>query len=701
MEIKKKNKIIVTIIISFIILLLGTNYSMADEYPLSRFETRWGYNISWAYTLSADNIYCLEEGDGWPRDTNYLDCWWRIEIYDGIARMYGGESDRKVYATYEGEYDEEYGVIDNDLMASILYFGTGYGTGGKSSSQKAVYSYMNRWLKRAGMSDWSQQRFASGREEYGVSQRFVDYADKYTCNVKMYFLVNKKSSRQNLLLVERDGKKQKRIDIPVEKVWDDKDNKYDLRPDSITVKLLESGNDTGQTLILDSSNNWKGVFEDLDPKGNYSIEEVENSGYITTITGSATKGFKITNELITYDGYIEISGRVWVDKPDGKDNNIDGNNINKNSIDGKYKSQEEDSDSKDEKFAGMDVRLKYIDEEGNSQLFNKNLPNLYETKTNSEGEYKIIINYDNSQKVYKLFEDIETINKKLETAYVEFEYDGMKYTTVAKAETGANTSKAVEDEEHREKFDEAHKTVNSSTTHPDEWTDKMITASTNKVTSYEKGEDEIKYLDVEYCNGDGSYVITNPYGAWKDILQGTRNLACNSGQGHSIRKFEITVQKIPNINLGLFEREQPDVAIFSDLTKVEVEMNKQKYTYLYGVRGTEKTKEGLQAKFQNKDTYTYRRPVNPADIAYLREDANEKAMSVVVTYEVKVGNLSTTLPITVNKIANYYDKRYTLNTEGLVVNKDKDDFNIATKEGLNLTVDPRKRRKSNRIKIYS
>lgn len=451
-------------------------------------------------------------------------------------------------------------------------------------------------------------------------------------------------------------------EVKVVKQWDDKENFDEVRPSSLKVTLYSNGVSTEKTVTLDEKINWTATFEGLkkyDSNGNeidytvqeetiakyekpeYKKEEDPNNGYIT---------WTITNKYEPYyDGYIEISGKVWVDKPDGKGNDIDGNYVAPNT----------DEDSKDILKEGVTVRLKYIDENGKHQLFNPDLPNAYETKTNSNGEYTIKVNYDNRQNVYKLYEDVATVNKKLETAYVEFEYDGMQYTTVASTTTGVNTSKATENEATRNTFDNKHATVTSGTTHPDNWTDKNITAVTDKVVSYDGKTTQTEQVTVKYCNGDGTYIRTNPEGAWKNILSGTQNLACNNGQGHELEKYEIIVQKIPNINLGLFEREQPDVAIFSDISKVEVEMNQQRYTYLYGVRNDKLEAEGgLKTKFQNKDTYTYRRPVNPADIAYIKEEANKNAMEVYVTYQISVANLSNTLTVVVDSIANDYDSNY-------------------------------------------
>ena len=56
-----------------------------------------------------------------------------------------------------------------------------------------------------------------------------------------------------------------------------------LRPQSVTVKLLADGKDTGKTLILSEGNGWSGTFTGLDEyaageKIAYTVEEVAVNG---------------------------------------------------------------------------------------------------------------------------------------------------------------------------------------------------------------------------------------------------------------------------------------------------------------------------------------------------------------------------------------------------------------------------------------
>ena len=112
--------------------------------------------------------------------------------------------------------------------------------------------------------------------------------------------------------------------VPVKKVWNDSDNQDGKRPDSITVKLLADGQDTGKTLELNKDNNWSGSFTDLDVNKagkaiKYTIEEVSVAEYESKVTGDATTGFTITNSYTPGKTQVPVK-KVWNDaeNQDGK-----------------------------------------------------------------------------------------------------------------------------------------------------------------------------------------------------------------------------------------------------------------------------------------------------------------------------------------------------------------------------------------------
>ncbi len=87
--------------------------------------------------------------------------------------------------------------------------------------------------------------------------------------------------------------------LTVKKVWSDSNDQDGLRPDEITVKLLLEGKEC-EKVTLDESNGWKYSW-DLPKKADgkdliYTVDEdVVPDGYEKMISGSAEKGFIITN----------------------------------------------------------------------------------------------------------------------------------------------------------------------------------------------------------------------------------------------------------------------------------------------------------------------------------------------------------------------------------------------------------------------
>lgn len=87
--------------------------------------------------------------------------------------------------------------------------------------------------------------------------------------------------------------------VSVEKVWNDNDNEAGLRPDSITVVLLENGEEYG-TVELSVDNNWKHTWHNLSEESSWSVEEVEVDGYIASVSVSGNS-YTITNTLAPDD----------------------------------------------------------------------------------------------------------------------------------------------------------------------------------------------------------------------------------------------------------------------------------------------------------------------------------------------------------------------------------------------------------------
>ena len=99
-----------------------------------------------------------------------------------------------------------------------------------------------------------------------------------------------------------------KVSVPVEKKW------VGPAAAKATVRLLADGEDTGKSIELNESNNWKGSFKDLakySKSGSevaYTVAEDAVEGYSSKVTGDAGRGFTVTNTLKT--GELDVSKTV-------------------------------------------------------------------------------------------------------------------------------------------------------------------------------------------------------------------------------------------------------------------------------------------------------------------------------------------------------------------------------------------------------
>ena len=113
-----------------------------------------------------------------------------------------------------------------------------------------------------------------------------DAVENYTTTVSGYDITN----------AYTPGK----VSIQVTKAWVDGNDQDGKRPESIKVHLYADGKDTGKELELTKDGNWSGSFTDLDEYQNgekivYTIQEDKVEGYISEVTGDATRGYVVIN----------------------------------------------------------------------------------------------------------------------------------------------------------------------------------------------------------------------------------------------------------------------------------------------------------------------------------------------------------------------------------------------------------------------
>ena len=127
------------------------------------------------------------------------------------------------------------------------------------------------------------QHDASGAEvSYTVAEDPVEgYSSEVTGDAESGFTVTNASTAK--------------VSVPVEKRW------VGPAAAKATVRLLADGEDTGRTVELTESNDWKGSFDGLakySESGSviaYTVAEDPVEGYSSEVTGDAESGFTVTN----------------------------------------------------------------------------------------------------------------------------------------------------------------------------------------------------------------------------------------------------------------------------------------------------------------------------------------------------------------------------------------------------------------------
>lgn len=360
-----------------------------------------------------------------------------------------------------------------------------------------------------------------------------------------------------------------------------------------------------------------------DKNGEITIKNLVVGTYVAYETKNPNYGYEIIKEgqekLITVDKtaelqipnpqkYIKLSGYVWVDEDYVENKKSKRNHLYKDN----------DYDSNDILLDGITVRL-----------IDKTTGNVVkEAKTSNGGKY--------------LFTDV--LVDDLEKYYIEFEYDGLTYTNVIPHIDKDNGSKVAENSSVRDEFNKGFSVIEGSTE-----SNKGITKDSAGNPKYDLNYNIDKNKHTSTLNNTGLYPIT----------------ANTNETGYVIKDhFTPGQEEIKYINLGLYEREQPDIALIKDLYNVNVAINGYNHIYEYANRFNNQDRYGngfnVGVKFGNKyGNMSYTRAIYKADKEYTSSDKS-KELKVYVTYKISMKNESSNLQVQVNSIVDYYDSNYTL-----------------------------------------
>ena len=621
---KMKKSLLMIIIITFAVILGMNNKAFTLTHESTKdLNVKSSKTIGYSTMKEADNIYCVAHGQSLHEPVNYTVLSW-VEI-----------KGNKIVDSSSGNKVKTDDCQANATLAAILggALQQGYGEANKyNAAQQALYGFWNKWCNKVG-------------KKYGC----IGYGQ----NNNQFSVKSDKDSAIKYIAQARAASKK---------------NEYHVK-----IYFLSSGIASWQKLIL------------VEPYENTPPDEPEPG-------------------QTEVEGKVNISGYVWEDIANSKSNKVNS----------KYENE-------DLRVEGIKVHWKASDG-----------TEIASATTDKNGSYKLTTTITLYNHPYGIKD--KTKYDKINNSYIEFEYNGLKYTTVAYNGklSSDNTSKGKEDSGKRtaldNKFDKVeNKAVydgnnviisdlpNTQVSDANYTKDLAVFASTKGiVTKLLKGAEDNKWTKTkEFCTkhcqvGDGPHVVKSVktsggstitvycngkidinnvnnehidaslINSMKEVIgdkintaEGSKShyYAAGETNGPTNRDCRKSAEKpyewnIKNMNLGLVRREQPDAAITSDIEKVRVIMKNQEYTYLYGNRGIQDNDALFDYKvtFESKDfPQQYSRPINPADIAYVKEN-NSDDLKVYVTYNIVVKNQSNTLQMTINNLVNYFDSNYTIYT---------------------------------------
>lgn len=200
---------------------------------------------------------------------------------------------------------------------------------------------------------------------------------------------------------------------------------------------------------------------------------------------------------------------------------------------------------------------------------------------------------------------------------------------------------------------------NTTTVSPKENTSKATEDPTRRNTLNAKGQNITSHESIKTGNEITAEISASNIQAYYNVISKTSTAS--------------TIN-IPNLNLGLYEREMPDLALVKDIYGADVEFNGAKYTYYFGqglskkasdnIEGDTKTITSLGIQVENENSlsenHKYSLPIYESDVKYLDENNNPDLLKVNLTYAIGLVNNSVNLFTSVNEINEYFSKDISL-----------------------------------------
>lgn len=449
------------------------------------------------------------------------------------------------------------------------------------------------------------------------------------------------------------------------------------------------------------------------------------------------------NEIVVFKNkrkYIKLSGYAWEDKRVGGKDNKAGNE--KCDVEENTESNKEEDKrlanvlvklySWEGKLLGQTI----TDEKGNYVFGTKSMADINGdgiisivdvteiTRVISSGETNKYTNglmdINNDGKIDKAdiekLQNIISLNEELidvkiediynsktkKAGYIEFTYNGLNYETVSVNVKEENTNKVAEISSNSQNL--VDKSIDGTyldnrTSFNESW----AVIENNKKIDSDGNVDTLDYNHNNYASSlsypggvigynEQKYPIIVKDNTNNNIFNITARTETNVGEDSSSKKFfgqNKTIEEIckegkdtiKNINLGVKERAQPDLALIKNIYSAKVTVNGYEHTYNYEDRfnkntgenknidefnpenNEEKTETNVRVKFNQKyGEKSFTRAIYPSDV----KETQDKDFSVKVVYKITLKNESGVLYSKINSLVDYFDARYTIEENGSI-----------------------------------
>lgn len=631
---------------------------------------------------------------------SYKDTIYGVTDQSGTISFYQYSNTYDIVGPFKFKFAGKVSALTVAGTAHSKVYNNSNGTGEKSIS--SIGSGTNFYIKvnKSVGSSFKVKITAKIEDVYGAHLLFLKHKSSYQ-SIMLY-----KTFRQDITYSKEKTIKVNSSDLTIKKI--DKNSKQPLENVGFIVYcngvgyLQKTSSGTYNYVTKDKATTFytkisraeaEFVLSDIKRAGVYKIYEVENPHYGYEKVSFASPVYKgeINCTLgrdysITLENereYIKVSGYAWEDIPWKEGKNYHTNGLYKEAdalgedVDNEIYEDEEIVDDETEKEEIVDdevfVEEEVFDEDTRKDKNDKLLQNVIVRLRKNGSDSLVKFKNSSGQEVTEIKTDIngqytmyDVEIDNLDQYYIEFIYNGMSYTNVNKKLEKTNGSKAIEDA-RRTEFNNNFASI----------------VQNNSLDMLGDNKNPIKYNRSDYKStlkfGDNlelgyhgqKYPINGVYEGYKISSNTWDALKEEDGKGgldKLISKNEILedgIEEIINVNLGLVEREQPDLAVKKELFAAKVYVNGDEHYYRYEDRNkvlnitnemTPQVKFGLE-----RGQFTYTRALYPSDIYTLNNnsgiDAKNK-LSVNVTYKIELINNATNLKAVVNQFQDYYDNKY-------------------------------------------